>query len=55
MPSTSTVSWVFIGGGRWPITFENQMKKNGVARNGNQRAAVLTLRLWPVMLVLVRS
>ncbi len=35
--------------------FENQMKKNRVARNGNHLAAMPGSRLSPVMLFLIRS
>ena len=31
----STLCSVFVGSGRYPSMFENQMKRNSVARNGN--------------------
>ena len=38
-----------------PMMFENQMKKNSVARKGNHLVAICVSRLPPVMLVRVRS
>ena len=38
---------VLIGSGRKPIMFENQMKKNSPARNGNQR--------WPLLVAEVAA
>ena len=36
----STLCSVFVGSGRYPSMFENQMNRKTVARNGNQRRTI---------------
>ena len=39
-PKMSTLCSVFVGSGRYPIMFENQMKRNSVAMKGNHFDAI---------------
>ena len=45
----STLCSVFVGSGRYPSMFENQMKRKTVARNGNHLRTIAPVRLPCVM------